>query len=207
MGSVVAAIMLHSQKWVVTLFLVAVILAESRAIDLTRLYEHHNKRENSFSMGCPPFEPFRCPSDDNCISIQYLCDGAPDCTDGYDEDPKLCTAARRPPVEETTSFLNSLLASHGPNYLEKLFGTKARHRLGQLGGVDNVAIALSESQTIEEFGDRLELDRSDLEHLRSVFMAVENGDIGMLKSLGIKDSELGDVKFFLEKLINTGFLD
>lgn len=49
--------------------------------------------------------------------------------------------------------------------------------------------------------------RSDLEHLRSVFMAVENGDIGMLKSLGIKDSELGDVKFFLEKLVNTGFLD
>jgi hypothetical protein len=40
-----------------------------------------------------------------------------------------------------------------------------------------------------------------------VFLAVENGDIGMLKSLGIKDSELGDVKFFLEKLVNTGFLD
>lgn len=38
-------------------------------------------------------------------------------------------------------------------------------------------------------------------------MAVENGDLGMLKSLGIKDSELGDVKFFLEKLVNTGFLD
>lgn len=49
--------------------------------------------------------------------------------------------------------------------------------------------------------------RSDLEHLRSVFLAVENGDLGMLKSLGIKDSELGDVKFFLEKLVNTGFLD
>lgn len=49
--------------------------------------------------------------------------------------------------------------------------------------------------------------RSDVEHLRSVFMAVENGDLGMLKSLGIKDSELGDVKFFLEKLVNTGFLD
>ena len=31
--------------------------------------------------------------------------------------------------------------------------------------------------------------------------------LGMLKSLGIKDSELGDVKFFLEKLVNTGFLD
>lgn len=66
---------------------------------------------------------------------------------------------------------------------------------------------VSESQTIEDFGAALHLMRSDLEHLRSVFMAVENGDLGMLKSLGIKDSELGDVKFFLEKLVNTGFLD
>ena len=64
-----------------------------------------------------------------------------------------------------------------------------------------------ESQTIEDFGNALNLQRTDLEHLRSVFLAVENGDLGMLKSLGIKDSELGDVKFFLEKLVNTGFLD
>merc|ERR1711997_99403 len=181
-----------------------------KAIDLSRLYEQHNKREGVMGK-CEAFEPFRCPTDGRCISIQYLCDGAPDCSDGYDEDARLCTAARRPPVEETTSFLNSLLASHGPNYLEKLFGSKARHRLRELGGVNTVAIALSESQTIEDFGDTLHLGQSDLEHLRSVFLAVENGDIGtlkhelgMLKSLGIKDSELGDVKFFLEKLVNTG---
>jgi hypothetical protein len=52
-------------------------------------------------------------------------------------------------VEETASFLQSLLASHGPNYLEKLFGSKARDALAPLGGVEKVAIALSESQTIE----------------------------------------------------------
>ena len=46
-------------------------------------------------------------------------------------------------MEETSSFLKSLLASHGPNYLEKLFGPKARNNMQQLGGVDNVAIALS----------------------------------------------------------------
>jgi hypothetical protein len=57
--------------------------------------------------------------------------------------------AKRPPVEETASFLQSLLASHGPNYLEKLFGSKARDALQPLGGVEKVAIALSESQTIE----------------------------------------------------------
>jgi len=46
-------------------------------------------------------------------------------------------------VEETASFLTSLLASHGPNYLVKLFGTKARSSLEKLGGPRNVAIALS----------------------------------------------------------------
>lgn len=43
---------------------------------------------------CHPYEPFKCPGDGACISIQYLCDGAPDCLDGYDEDSRLCTAGR-----------------------------------------------------------------------------------------------------------------
>ncbi|XP_021924839.1 IDLSRF-like peptide isoform X1 [Zootermopsis nevadensis] len=217
----------HLVLMVVALTALCVALPQSvMAIDLSRLYGHLNAKRNGHynelksgwveektmdvpqpGDACHPYEPFRCPGDGICISIQYLCDGAPDCPDGYDEDSRLCTAAKRPPVEETASFLQSLLASHGPNYLEKLFGSKARDALAPLGGVEKVAIALSESQTIEDFGTALHLMRSDLEHLRSVFMAVENGDLGMLKSLGIKDSELGDVKFFLEKLVNTGFLD
>lgn len=68
-------------------------------------------------------------------------------------------SAKRPPVEETASFLQSLLSSHGPNYLEKLFGGKARDALEPLGGVEKVAIALSESQTIEDFGAALHLMR------------------------------------------------
>ena len=110
-------------------------------------------------------------------------------------------------MEETSSFLKSLLASHGPNYLEKLFGPKARNNLHDLGGVDNVAIALSESQTIEDFARELQLQKADVDHLRGVLVAVEDGDDGELKSLGIKDSELANVKNFLEKLVNTGFLD
>lgn len=46
-------------------------------------------------------------------------------------------------MEETSNFLQALLASHGPNYLEKLFGTKARDALAPLGGVEKVAISLS----------------------------------------------------------------
>nr|CAG4645137.1 EOG090X0E3B [Leptodora kindtii] len=117
------------------------------------------------------------------------------------------SGAKRPPVEETVSFLQSLLTSHGPNFLEKLFGVKARNALEPLGGVERVAIALSESQTIGDFGAALRLMRADLEHLRSVFVAVQNGDMNELTAIGIKDSELGDVKFFLEKLTKTGFLD
>jgi len=219
----------HATLWAL---LVIVSVVASSALEINRLPGHHKQKRAAYydyntryappppgppvHKECMAYEPFRCPgkrpSRGNaegvvCISIQYLCDGAPDCPTGYDEDPRLCTAAKRPPVEETASFLQSLLASHGPNYLEKLFGPKARNALYELNGVQGVAVALSESQTIDDFGSTLHLAHTDVDHLRSVFMAVENGDIGMLKSLGIKDSELGDVKFFLEKLVNTGFLD
>ncbi|OXA59041.1 prohormone-4 isoform X2 [Folsomia candida] len=193
---------------VLSMFFVALSSSAVYSIDLQRLYDmQKTKREGD---NCHPYQPFKCPHPEGhgkCISIQYLCDGAPDCPDGYDEDTRLCTAAKRPPVEETASFLQSLLASHGPNYLEKLFGQKARDALSPLGGVDKVAIALSESMTIEDFGAAMHLLRTDLDHLKSVFVAVENGDLGRLKSLGIKDSEIGDVRFFLERLISTGFID
>lgn len=51
--------------------------------------------------------------------------------------------AKRPPVEETANFLQSLVNNHGPNYLEKLFGKKARDALEPLGGYRKVAVALS----------------------------------------------------------------
>ena len=54
-------------------------------------------------------------------------------------------------MEETSSFLKSLLASHGPNYLEKLFGPKARNNMQQLGGVNAVAIALSGEEIVVLF--------------------------------------------------------
>lgn len=65
----------------------------------------------------------------------------------------------------------------------------------------------AESETIEDFGKALHLMRSDLEHLRNILIAVESGDIGLLKSMGIRDSELTDLKLFLDKLVTTGFMD
>ena len=57
--------------------------------------------------------------------------------------PFFSHTAKRPPVDETKNFLRTLLTNHGPNYLEKLFGSKARDALYPLGGVEKVAVALS----------------------------------------------------------------
>jgi len=64
-----------------------------------------------------------------------------------------------------------------------------------------------ESHNIEDFSRALELTRDDLHNLRLIFIGVEQGDLGILSAIGVKDSELGDMKFFIEKFIKTGFLD
>lgn len=64
------------------------------------------------------------------------------------------------------------------------------------------------SKTIEDFGKALHLMRADIDHLRNVLVAIQTTDGPKLKSLGIvRNSELADMKFFLEKLFSTGFLD
>ena len=47
----------------------------------------------------------------------------------FTNDKVFLCEARRPPVEETTNFLKSLLLSHGPDFLEQLFGERARNYL------------------------------------------------------------------------------
>lgn len=98
---------------------------------------------NSFlSAPCPTWHPFECPSGE-CVPIKYLCDGSPDCSDEYDENKSMCTAATRPPVEETAAFLKALMGAHGKDFLVKVFGPKAKGELSGMGGVDKVAVALS----------------------------------------------------------------
>lgn len=76
--------------------------------------------------------------------------------------------AKRPPVEETASFLQSLLASHGPNYLEKLFGQKARDALSPLGGVEKVAIALSGMQIADIYAFLIPTLTLDSQNTRAI---------------------------------------
>ena len=80
-----------------------------------------------------------------------------------------------------------------------------------------------ESYTIDDFSESLRLSSADLHNLKLIFHSVEQGDLGVLSAIGVKvsllsadkksvtwylqDSELGDMTFFIQKLIRTGFLD
>lgn len=67
--------------------------------------------------------------------------------------------------------------------MEKLFGGKARDALEPLGGVEKVAIALSESQTIEDFGAALHLMRYTIYFLIIFYMKIMESRF----RIGIKD--------------------
>ena len=96
-----------------------------------------------------------------------------------------------------------MLNTHGSNYLESLFGAKARNNLELMGGVQNVAIVLSgiflslykhlnkkyqilESHTIDDFARALHLNPQDVRNLKMIFISVEQGDLGILSAIGIK---------------------
>uniref|UniRef100_A0A915D8N0 Prohormone-4 n=1 Tax=Ditylenchus dipsaci TaxID=166011 RepID=A0A915D8N0_9BILA len=148
---------------------------------------------------CPTWHPFQCPNGD-CIPIKYLCDGSPDCSDEYDENKSMCTAAVRPPVEETASFLRALLNAHGNNFLVKLFGPKANNQLQGMGGVDQVAVAISQSPTIETFATEMKLEPQEIERMANVLESIVSGSTSELSA-----DEAGDFRFFVQKLQETGF--
>uniref|UniRef100_A0A7E4V533 Prohormone-4 n=1 Tax=Panagrellus redivivus TaxID=6233 RepID=A0A7E4V533_PANRE len=152
-------------------------------------------------MPCPTWHPFQCPNGD-CVPIKYLCDGSADCGDGFDENPQMCTAATRPPVEETASFLKALIQAHGDDFFVKLFGPKAKSKLSGMGGVDQVAVALSQSPTAEAFGSEMKLTEDELMKMMSVMDAITSGAGG---STDLSANESADFRFFAQKLRETGF--
>ena len=46
-----------------------------------------------------------------------------------------------------------------------------------------------ESPTIEDFGEAVEMSKQEVENLKLILFSVEQGDVGILHSLGIKVSK------------------
>ncbi|GBN38559.1 hypothetical protein AVEN_9045-1 [Araneus ventricosus] len=107
---------------------------------------------------CHPTQPFRCPGDKTiCISIQYLCDGASDCPDGYDEDLRLCTAGPR--------WLNGKVLASKPES-SRPSPLKIRRVLGLLHVKSYVGVKRPPSGVVGKFGegvpDQVSSSSSDL---------------------------------------------
>lgn len=71
---------------------------------------------------------------------------------------------------------------------------------------DLSSISLTGSPTINDFGATTNMGAANVERFRKVLLATEFGNTDDLHQLGISDSELADIKFFLDKLIATGFI-
>uniref|UniRef100_A0AC35TI72 Prohormone-4 n=1 Tax=Rhabditophanes sp. KR3021 TaxID=114890 RepID=A0AC35TI72_9BILA len=148
---------------------------------------------------CPTWHPFQCPTGE-CISIKYLCDDSADCSDGYDENSRMCTAANRPPVEETASFLKALLQAHGNDFLGKIFGVKAKNGLKEMGGIDKVAVALSQSPSLQIFCHETGIEEASLDSITDILSDIMRGT-----STELTANEMEDLRFFVQKLQETGF--
>ncbi|CAD5231763.1 unnamed protein product [Bursaphelenchus xylophilus] len=172
----------------------------SEAFSIRDFVRVGSKRRDGEPVNCPTWHPFQCPNGD-CIPIKYLCDGSPDCSDEYDENKSMCTAATRPPVEETSAFLKALLNAHGNDFLIKLFGPKARNQLKDMGGVDQVAVSLSQSPTIEQFASEMHLGEAEVANMAAVLEAIVSG----APTAALSANEAADFRFFVQKLQETGF--
>lgn len=103
----------------------------------------------------------------------------------------------------TLSGLNNRSTYGGGNFSERYSFVKCACADSLKTSFVNIS---TESKTAEDFGHVMNLLTSDVEHLREIMIAVENGNTELLREMGIKESAVPDVKFFLDKLAETGFL-
>jgi len=150
-------------------------------------YVHHGNEGNPCTS---PKKPFPCRNSDVCIPLLYLCDDNPDCDDAYDEDPAVCTAAKRPPVEEIEQFLENEKAWIVP----RLFGNKPISAISQ---------AVAVSKTVGDLQSNLGL--GDTTALCDALEAVDNGREDVLEAAGMPPKAWNGVAFFFSKLIKSGF--
>jgi hypothetical protein len=123
--------------------------------------------------------------------MAYVCDQNEDCEDAYDENPDVCTAVKRPPVEDILAFLDS-----EDWMVENMFDGKSLPR---------VAHGLAVSQSLQDLQRRLDLSPKQEHNVKMVLNAVKNSRQDLLEAIGMPRSSWKDVSFMFTKLIASGF--
>jgi len=142
---------------------------------------------------CPDVEkPFPCKKSKTCVPMVYVCDKNYDCEDGYDEDPELCTAAHRPPVEDITLFLDKNSDWIMPNLFP-----------GQ--SIGSVAHSLAVSPNVAVFQRRQGIEKADTRNLKMALSYVADSNRDGMHQLGMPTGKWTQVVYLFAKLINSGF--
>lgn len=143
---------------------------------------------------CPADKPFLCKSTPvKCISLSYVCDGNFDCEDdGFDENPQVCNAANRPPVEELWQFLDMEHEWILPKLFDGIDAEFVAHTLAVSPGLDDVALQMG-------------LSDKAITNIKTAFTAVETGDERPLLKMGMPQNSWHETDFLLNKLLKSGF--
>ncbi|GAB1608126.1 neuropeptide prohormone-4-like [Argonauta hians] len=141
---------------------------------------------------CPPYKPFLCKTSHKCLALSSVCDDIPNCEDGFDEDPALCMASKRPRVEEMYDYLSG----PGAWTIEKLFdGIDA----------DVVAVALATAMDLSDLQTILGLSNGSMENIEKALIAAEEDDPREMNALGMPERNWPMTSQLLRNLLDTGF--
>ncbi|CAI9741102.1 neuropeptide prohormone-4-like [Octopus vulgaris] len=141
---------------------------------------------------CPPYKPFLCKSSHKCIPLSSVCDDIPNCDEGFDEDPALCIASKRPRVEEIYDYLTGA----GAWTIGKLFD-----------GIDAevVAKALATAGDLRDLQNILGLSNESVMNIEKALIASEEDDPREIVSLGMPERNWAMTSQLLRNLLDTGF--
>lgn len=182
----------------VTLLAIIITCAHGLKIDFARLAGLRRSnfitpKRNDMCQGnpCDSSKPFLCRTS-KCIPLKSVCDSIVDCEDGFDEEPLVCNAAARPPIEDLIAFIENERKWMVP----KLFNGADPNMIA------HVLIAANDMNDLRE---QLGLTDQNVELLRRAFEGAIEGDERPLLAMGMSDRSWHEVQFVFQKLLDSGF--
>lgn len=177
---------------VLKLLLLLSLISPFLSIVLYKRYDITQDSEKNNGNQCVESHPWPC-KNGKCIAFDFICDGTPECDDGYDENPDLCTAKDRPAFELLDRFLRNNKQWLVPKYLGD-------------AGISQITMNLIESKTIDIYANRLKLTNEQRDNMIKMLKAVEAGRRIEMMLMGMPPNQWEDVKDYFGRIIHSGFL-